>query len=570
MFGLALVDFTTSDFKATELENETALMTELERLRPAEIIYPAANAALGRLLAGGNPPQTPPRRGTETQTASEITPEEVGSVAAWNLRWVLNGYDDWVFAAETAQFTLRDHFKVASLDGFGLKDRAAAIGAAGAVLHDLTQHVQRDVAHLTRLSFYRCTDFLVLDAATLRNLEILEPLHRDAPKPGSLYAAVNRTMTPMGARRLRDWLSQPLAAVDPVQRRQAAVGAWMDNPRALESFRERLIEVRDMERTINRLSAGTGNARDLLALRLALEQIPALKEILKSVGQASSLSPISLRELPKLNDGAERNETGAMPVQPLSELESQLTELPDLVELISRAIVDQPPLAVKEGGLIRDGFDANLDELRNASREGKDWIAKLQLREIERTGIASLKVRFNSVFGYYLEVTRANLDKVPPHYVRKQTIANGERFITPELKEMEGKILGAEERSIKLEYELFLRVREAVIAQLAAIQRSASALAQLDVLAAFAETPRLFNYFRPQIGKEGLLQNPDGRHPGLYPRLTPGRSVPHAARPATPPRIIPPSPPPAGERGNAPRDSVTEPSGTANPHPRPP
>ncbi|PYJ93267.1 MAG: DNA mismatch repair protein MutS [Verrucomicrobia bacterium] len=493
-----------------------------------------------------------------------MTPEEVGSGSKWNLRWVLNGYDDWVFAPETAQFTLRDHFKVASLDGFGLRNRTAAIGAAGAVLHYLTQHLQRDVAHLTRLSFYQCTDFLVLDAATLRNLEILEPLHRDAPKPGSLYAAVNRTVTPMGARRLRDWLSQPLAAVDPVQRRQAVVGAWMDNPRALESFRQHLIEVRDMERTINRLSAGSGNARDLLALRLALEQIPALKEILKSVGQASSLSLSSLRELPKLNDGAERNETGTMPVPLLSDLESQLSDLPDLVELISRAIVDEPPLAVKEGGLIRDGFDANLDELRNASREGKDWIAKLQLDEIERTGIASLKVRFNFVFGYYLEVTKANLDKVPPHYVRKQTIANGERFITPELKEMEGKILGAEERSIKLEYELFLRVREAVIAQLAAVQQSASALAQLDVLASFAETARLFNYCRPQIGNEGLLQIRDGRHPVLDQALTAERFVPNDTELASTTQIER-----AGVRGNVPVDSVTEPSGTATPHPGP-
>src|SRR2546430_4390569 len=174
-----------------------------------------------------------------------------------------------------------------------------------------------------------------------------------------------------------------------------------------------------------------------------------------------------------------------------------------------------PPLSVKEGGLIRDGFDANLDELRNASREGKDWIAKLQLEEIERTGIASLKVRFNSFFGYYIEVTRATLGKVPPHYVRKQTIANGERFITPELKEMEGKILGAEERSVKLEYELFLRVRETVLAQLAVIQGTAFALAQLDVLAAFAETARLFNFCRPEVGDEGRLQIREGRHPVL-------------------------------------------------------
>src|SRR5437773_11872379 len=574
IFGLAFVDLTTGDFITGELENHAALLTELERLRPAEIIYPGENATLTSRLSGRNPVRTPPGRGPDTHLAPGAHfPGGAGGGFASGAGWILNGYEDWVFAPETAQFALRDHFKVAALDGFGLKDRAAAIGAAGGVLHYLTQHLQRDVAHLTRLSFYQCADFLVLDAITLRNLEILEPLHRDAPKPGSLYAAINRTMTPMGARRLRDWLSQPLAAVEPVQRRQAAVGAWLDNPPALESFRQRLIEVRDLERTINRLSAGTGNARDLIALSLALEQIPALKEILKSVGQSASLSPISLRELPKLNDGVERNETGAMPVPLLSELESQLSELPDLVELISRAIVDQPPLAVKDGGLIRDGFDANLDELRNASREGKDWIAKLQLDEIERTGIASLKVRFNSVFGYYLEVTRANLDKVPPHYVRKQTIANGERFITPELKEMEGKILGAEERSIKLEYELFLRVREAVIAQLAAIQRSASALAQLDVLAAFAETARLFNYCRPQIGNEGLLQIRDGRHPVLDQALTAERFVPNDTELASTTPMLPPSPPPAGERagvrGNAPGDSVTEPTGTATPHPDP-
>src|SRR5438132_3832410 len=338
-FGLAFVDLTTGDFKTSELENQAALLTELERLGPAEIIYPGESAMPASQLSGRNPPRTPPGRGPDTRLAAgaSLPGGAVGGFAS-GPGWILNGYDDWVFAPETAQFTLRDHFKVASLDGFGLKDRAAAIGAAGAVLHYLTQHLRRDVAHLTRLGFYQCSDYLVLDGVTLRNLEILEPLHRDAPKPGSLYAAVNRTVTPMGARRLRDWLSQPLAAVEPIQRRQEAVQTWTDNPAALEALRLNLSEVRDLERTISRLSVGTGNARDLLALRLALEQIPALKEILKSVGQASSLSLSSLRELPKLNDGAERNETGTMPVPLLSDLESQLSDLPDLVELISRAI----------------------------------------------------------------------------------------------------------------------------------------------------------------------------------------------------------------------------------------
>jgi len=211
----------------------------------------------------------------------------------------------------------------------------------------------------------------------------------------------------------------------------------------------------------------------------------------------------------------------------ISELDFQISESPDLVELISRAIVDEPPLPIKEGGMIRDGFDANLDELRTAQRGGKDWIAKLQADEIAATGISSLKVRFNSVFGYYIEVTKSNLDKVPAHYHRKQTVANGERFITPELKAMEGKILGAEERSVKLEYEIFQRVREEVLGQLPKIQQTASALAQLDVLASFAETARLHNYCRPQISDEGVLQIRDGRHPVLEQQLIEERFVPN-------------------------------------------
>src|SRR5882724_9993553 len=483
-FGLALVDLTTGSFKCAEVEGEAALLAELERLRPAEIIVPGESASVQKLLQGAFP--------------------------------IINGYDDWVFAPETAQFTVRDHFKVASLDGFGLKNKTAAVGAAGAALHYLTQHLRRDVTHLTTLSCYQTSDFLGLDITTLRHLEILEPLHRDAPRNATLYGALNRTTTPMGARRLRDWLSQPLADADAIRRRQESVQTWMENGEALEKFRAQLAQVRDLERMIGRLGAGSGNARDLLALRVALEQLPALKQILAGLTGAPSASLI------KEEVGGE-----AQPAALLPELEAQLVELPDLVELIARAISEEPPLALKEGGLIRDGFDAALDELRAASRSGKDWIAKLQQDEIERTGIASLKVRFNSVFGYYIEVTKSNLDKVPAQYIRKQTIANGERFITPELKEMEGKILGAEERSIKLEYELFLRVREAVLARLPEIQRTAGSLAQLDVLASFAETARLYDYCRPQVNAEGVITIRDGRHPVLEQNLSEERFVPN-------------------------------------------
>src|SRR5271154_5320879 len=251
-FGLALVDLTTGDFLTTELENDSALLAELERLRPAEIIFPSEATSLRDQLRGA-------------------------------FR-ILSGYDDWTFSPETAGFTVREHFKVASLDGFGLKDRTAAIGAAGAALHYLTQNLRRDVKHLTRLSFYRRDDFLALDYTTLRHLEILEPQHHDAPRNASLYGALNKTATPMGARLLRQRLSQPLSRVEPVRQRQDVVQTFIENTFGLDAFRQQLAKVRDLERTLGRLSSGSGNARDLVALRMALEQIPALKQILVQLG----------------------------------------------------------------------------------------------------------------------------------------------------------------------------------------------------------------------------------------------------------------------------------------------
>ena len=488
-FGIAVVELTTGEFKATEVEGESALGMELDRLRPAEVIHPGEQSKLQEFLAQ-------------------------------RFRF-LTGYEDWVFAPETAQFTLLEHFEISTLDGLGLRGKHAAVGAAGAAVHYLENHLRRDLSHLTRFHFYQAADFLVLDTVTVRNLEVLEPTQPEAARDASLFGALNRTTTPMGARRLRDWLARPLAEQTSILRRQRAVGDLIRQPSEHESLRAALKEVRDLERTLGRLSVGSGNARDLASLRFGLEQLPAIRTVLASLVSSPPTSPEPL--LDTLSEAAIPAEATLL----LGELREQICELPELAATIQNAIVDEPPLALKEGGLIREGYDTSLDELRRAGTEGKEWIARLQQQEIERTGIPSLKVRFNSVFGYYLEITKANLDKVPSDYIRKQTIANGERFITPALKEMEGKILGAEERALKLEYELFQRIRESVLGHLPVIQQTASALAQLDVLGAFAETARLFNYCAPEIGTEGVLDIRDGRHPVLDQSVTATQFIPN-------------------------------------------
>ena len=479
IYGLALIDLTTGDFKVTEAGSIVDLRTELDRLKPAEIVLPAGNFRIS---------------------------EALGDTGA-----VLNEHEDWVFAFDSAGYTLKDHFGVKSLDGFGLKDRHTAISAAGGALHYLTNTLRRDVAHLQPIKFYQKTDFLTIDGTSLRNLEILEPLTRDAPNAACLYNSVNHTVTPMGARRLRDWLTQPLSDTERIHARQRAVQTWTEDGNRLEQFEQHLREVRDLERTITRLSVGTGNARDLLNLRLAIEQFTSLRALIDE-----ALCNSSVLEL---------DDTDEEPL--LTQLAEQLHELPEVVALIAQAIIDDPPLTLREGGIIREGYSTSLDELRGGASEGKEWIAQLQQREIEKTGIPSLKVRFNNVFGYFIEITKTHLDKVPAHYVRKQTIANGERYITDELKQMEDKVLGAQERSMKLEYELYLQVRETVLKHLRSIQQAADSLAQLDVLAGFAQTARLYNYCCPAVGHEGQLEIQDGRHPVLEQTILDERFVPN-------------------------------------------
>src|SRR5262245_3579047 len=395
----------------------------------------------------------------------------------------------------------------------------AAVAAAGAIVHYLKHQLRRKIDHFTSLRCDAPADHVLLDSATQANLELVESRGaRDA----SLLSVLDRTITPMGARKLRAWILQPLRDLTELQGRQQMIADLLQEPDLLGSIRAELKSIRDIERAAGRLSQASGNARDLVALKTSLQQIPALK-----------------RELGKL---VERIEFGAIPVEaavsatklstpqaarlPL-QLQNEIREMPALAEKLSNALLDDPPLALKEGGIFRDGYDADLDALRQASREGKSWISDLQEREIAATGIKSLKVRYNSVFGYFIEITKSNLANVPTHYTRKQTTVGGERLITTELKEMEAKVLGADDRAQNLEYQLFQKLRDETLRDVEPIQQTADSIAVLDVLCALAETARLFRYCRPELNNSFRLVIRDGRHPVLDQNLVDEKFVPN-------------------------------------------
>jgi len=451
-FGLAFLEITTGDFRVAELPDAEALTEEIRRLAPAEVLVPEGSEGLGAALDG----------------VARCAPIEA-----------------WLFEREAAWFALRDHFKTQSLDGFGGQGLTAAIGAAGGLLHYLKQHLRRDLSHVHGLRVEQPRGYVLLDGSARKNLEIFEPPEGVARR-STLIGAMDRTETPMGARLLREWITRPLRKVEEIRARLHAVDELQRDGSPLDDLRARLREVKDLERITARLTSGSGNARDLLGLRLSIERLPAL-----------------------------RARTAALKAPLFADAHGRIGEFGELAERVRKAIADDPPLALKEGGLIRDGFDSALDELRAAARSGKEWIAELQQREAERTGVKSLKVRFNSVFGYYIEVTKANLAQVPPDYVRKQTVATGERFVTPELKEVEGKILGAEERAKKLEFEIFQRVRAEVGARSAEIQETARAVAVVDALAGFAELARQQGYAKPEVDEGDAIEIIEGRHPVL-------------------------------------------------------
>jgi len=479
-FGFAYADLSTGEFRLTQLQDRQSLVDELARVSPSELLV------------------------------SDEQKHDFNQIAG------ALGYDSYAFLPEQAIFTLCEHFKVKSLDGFGCAQMLQAVAAAGAIVHYLKHQLRRKIDHLTSLRCNTPADHVVLDAATQTNLELIES--RSA-RDTSLLAVLDRTITPMGGRKLRAWILQPLRDLTKLEGRQQAIADLLQEPDLLGSIRAELKSIRDIERATGRLSQASGNARDLVALKTSLQQIPKLKAELQKLiertnfGRAGSPSPPS----PGAPGGR------ALPLR----LQDDLNEMPELAEKLTRAVVDDPPLSLKEGGIFRDEYNGDLDQLRQASRDGKNWISQLQEREIAATGIKSLKVRYNSVFGYFIEVTKSNLASVPANYTRKQTTVGGERFITPELKEMEAKILGSDERARQLEYQLFQKLRDETLHELEPIQQTAEAIAVLDVTCALAETARLFRYCRPTLNETLRLIIKDGRHPVLDQTLVEEKFVPN-------------------------------------------
>jgi DNA mismatch repair protein MutS len=468
LFGLALLDVSTGEFRVTEVAALGGLEDELARFTPSELLVPDSDDGLMQRF---------PRA---------------------------LAYDGYTFESDQAAYMLCEQFSVQSLDGFGCAGMPAAIGAAGAILHYLKNQLRRKTAHIRSLGVFLSDQFVALDASTQQNLELIRS--RGSGEDASLLAALDRTLTPMGGRLFRQWLLKPLRLVPEIRQRQEMIQQFLDQPFLLRAVRETLGKIRDIERTIGRLSQQSGNARDLVALRVSLESLPELK------GHLRALATAVLGEEGDLL---------------LNQVASGIPELPDLVQLLKAALVEEPPALVKEGGMFRPGYNSGLDELRSASTSGKDWIAALQQREIDRTGIKSLKVRFNSVFGYFIEISNSNLGAVPADYTRKQTTVNGERFLTPELKEVESKILGADESSKALEYELFVKLRERLLDYLPELQEASRMISVADVIASLAETARLFGYSRPSVTDALTIHIRDGRHPVLDQNVTEEKFVPN-------------------------------------------
>jgi DNA mismatch repair protein MutS len=485
--GFAALDLSTGEFRATEFVGESAtrrIQEELEQLRPKEVLY------------GSSAPLFEKRASVEIRDIAVFSAPQMSTSATTGPAPVrpANGLaetslDDWIFAPDHAIPLLENHFGVLSLEGFGLAGKQAAASAAGAILYYIRSTQRGKLDHVDRIGFYERQNCLVLDAVTVRNLELIEPLFAGTDSGVTLFRCLDATVTPMGKRLLRTWMLRPSLDQAEINGRQDAVEVQVKDTLRREELRRSLDGILDLERLLSRVTLETANPRDVLALSASLARIPKVRAAL------AGLTP-----------------------QRLSALHSTIDDLSDLRERIDRTLVPEPPLTLSDGGVIAAGVDKDLDEIRDLSRNSKQYLAQVETRERERTGIGSLKVKFNSIFGYYIEISKANLHLSPADYERKQTLVNAERFTTPELKEYESKILDAQEKIVEIERRLFAELRSAIAAEAKRIRQTALALAEVDVLGCLAHIAALRNYCRPRIEADnaehaGDLEIVEGRHP---------------------------------------------------------
>ena len=468
--GFAALDLSTGEFRATEFRGadaERRVREELLVLRPREVLF-----------ASSLPLFDQPRQ----FVASAAAAPRMASIE--NATWAETPLEDWVFAPDYAIPLVENHFGVLSLEGFGLAGRSAAASAAGAILHYVRTTQRGSLDHIDRIGYYERQNCLVLDAVTVRNLELLEPLFSGAGDSVTLFRCLDCTATPMGKRLLRAWILRPSIELSEIEQRLSAAEAMVADLMHREELRRAMDGMLDLERLLSRVTLESANPRDLLALAVSFGKLPGIR------AAVAAFSAVRLQAL-----------------------HEQCDELGDLRTRIATTLEDEPPLTLSDGGVIRGGVDAPLDELRDLSRNSKQYIAQIEQRERQRTGIASLKVKFNSVFGYYLEISKANLHHTPADYERKQTLVNAERFTTPELKELEAKVLDAQEKMVEIERRLFAELRVAIAAEARRIRQTALALAEIDVLTSFATLAANRNYCRPQFVEGGDLEIVAGRHP---------------------------------------------------------
>ena len=454
-YGLSVADISTGEYLVTELDGEKKLLDEINKFSPSEIIC------------------------NHSFYVSGVDIEDMKE----RLHISVFSLDSWYFDDALCARNLMEHFHVSSLSGLGLDAYSCGIIAAGALLQYLIETQKTSIANLTALTPYSISKYMVLDSSTRRNLELCETL-REKNKRGSLLWVLDKTKTAMGARMLRRYLEQPLIEKEEIMQRLDAVEELKDNAITREELREYLNPVYDLERLISRISYQTANPRDLVAFKTSLSMLPHIKYIMKSLQ-----SPL------------------------LVQLQEEMDELEDLFALVDTAIVDEPPISIRDGGFIKEGYHEEVDRLRHAKTEGKSWLAKLEAEEREKTGIKTMKVKYNKVFGYYLEVTNSYKDMVPDYYTRKQTLTNAERYITPELKELEETILGSEDKLTALEYDLYVEVRGKIADEILRIQKTAHAIAGVDVFASLALVAERGNYVKPSINEKGVLDIKNGRHP---------------------------------------------------------